>query len=124
MELAARHNVALGLATGNFREAALIKLRHFGLGEHLAEGGFGDDAQDRAEVVRLAIERVGNGARAPDAWVVGDTPLDVAAALANGVRALGVATGSTPAEELGEAGADVMVEDLSDLAGVIDALLG
>ena len=118
--------VRQGLATGNFRTAAFMKLRHFELDGHLVEGGFGDDAEDRGELVGVAIERLADGSK-PDAasiWVVGDTPLDVAAARANGVRALGVATGSSSIEELRDAGADVAVEDLSDTESVLATLLG
>ena len=58
-ELSKREDVLLGLATGNFRKAAFIKIEHFGIGGYLSDGGFGDDAEDRAKVVGKAIERVG-----------------------------------------------------------------
>ena len=116
----------LGLATGNFRKACFLKLRHFQLDAHLREGGFGDDAEDRGELVRVAIERIANGTPAdPDGvWIIGDTVLDVAAARANNARALAVATGSTPPEALRAAGADVVVDDLSDTEAVVRVLLG
>jgi len=117
--------VRQGLATGNFREAAFIKLRYFQLDGHLDEGGFGEDALDRGEMVGVAIERLANGS-APDprsVWIVGDTPLDIAAAQANGARSLGVGTGSSSAEELRSIGADVSLDDLSDLDAVLSALL-
>jgi phosphoglycolate phosphatase-like HAD superfamily hydrolase len=120
-DLSKRDGVALGLATGNFRKAAFIKIEHFGIGGYLSDGGFGDDAEDRAVVVGKAIERVGSpflareGARGvKSVWVIGDTPLDVSAAHANGAKALGVATGSLSTGELLEAEADEAVEDLSD----------
>ncbi len=125
-ERAERNGVRQGLATGNFRTAAFMKLRHFELDGHLAEGGFGDDAEDRGEMVGVAIERLADGSK-PDAasiWVVGDTPLDVAAARANGVRALSVATGSSSVEELRDAGADAAVADLSNTESVLATLLG
>ncbi len=121
--LSARDGARIGLATGNFRTAAFMKLRHFGLDGHLAEGGFGDDAEDRGELVGLAIERVAGGASAEPVWVVGDTPLDIDAAHANGARALGVATGPCSVEELREAGADLALEDLSDTEAVVAALV-
>lgn len=124
--LSERDGVRQGLATGNFRIAAFMKLRHFELDGHLAEGGFGEDAEDRGEMVGVAIERLADDSK-PDAasiWVVGDTPLDVAAARSNGVRALGVATGSSSVEELRDAGADVAVADLSGTESVLATLLG
>lgn len=122
--LAEREGVRMGLATGNFRRAAFIKLRYFGLDAHLTEGGFGDDAEQRSEVVRFAIERVGGAdVDARSVWVIGDTGLDIAAAHANGARALGVATGPLSVEELRLAGADVALEDLSETAAVLATLL-
>ena len=123
--LSERDEARLGLATGNFRRAAFMKLRHFGLDGHLHEGCFGDDAEDRGELVGVAIRRVADGARVDSAsvWVIGDTPLDVNAAHANGARALAVATGPLSADELRAAGADLALDDLSDTDAVLAALL-
>ncbi|MDP3769072.1 MAG: HAD hydrolase-like protein, partial [Dehalococcoidia bacterium] len=124
--LSVEGSVRLGLATGNFRDAAFTKLRYFGLEGYLSEGGFADDAEDRGELVGIAIERVANGRRTgpADIWVIGDTPLDIAAAQANSARSLGVATGSSSEEELRAAGADVTMPDLSDTDAAIRALVG
>ncbi len=131
--LAEREDARLGLATGNFREACFIKLRHFELDTHLTEGGFGDDAEDRGELVGIAIQRVANGTVAdPDAgaipdpsdvWVIGDTIRDITAASANGARSLGVTTGSTSREELQAAGATIVLPDLADTEFVLQVLL-
>jgi phosphoglycolate phosphatase-like HAD superfamily hydrolase len=119
--LSGRDGVRAGLATGNFREAAFMKLDYFGLGGLLREGGFGEDAEDRSAMVAVAIERLANGAR--DVWVIGDTLLDLEAARANNARSLGVATGPLSVAELLDAGADLAFEDLSDTAAVLSALL-
>jgi phosphoglycolate phosphatase len=55
--------------------------------------------------------------------VVGDTPLDIMAALAAGARAVGVATGDYPASVLLEAGAHAVLTDLTNTATVLSALL-
>jgi phosphoglycolate phosphatase-like HAD superfamily hydrolase len=126
-ELASNNGVRTGLATGNFREAAFMKLRHFGLDQHLREGGFGDDAEERAQLVQLAITRVLGDAKVDGkatVWVIGDTPLDVEAAIANGVLALGVATGASTADELRAAGAHAVLDDLSATDEVLATLLG
>jgi len=59
----------------------------------------------------------------PAAVVVGDTPLDVHAALAHGARAVGVATGRHPADELLDAGAHAVLPDLADTEQVLATLL-
>lgn len=124
--LAGRDDATLGLATGNFRRAALTKLDFFGLDAHLSEGGFGEDAEDRGEMVGIAIRRLANGA-SPDqssTWVIGDTPRDVEAARANNVRSLAVATGTNTIDDLLAAGADIALADLSDTEAVLRILFG
>ena len=86
--------------TGNIRPLAALKLAAAGLGEHLDldVGAYGDVHEIRAELVPVARQaaRAAYGADfgGPSTVLVGDTPLDVAAALATGARAVGVATGS------------------------------
>lgn len=115
-------DVAVGLETGNFREGGLLKLRHYGVDHLFGDGAFGDDAEDRAELVRIAIERVRPGPGA-EVYVVGDTPHDITAAKANGAFALGVATGKSSVGDLRAAGADAAVPDCSDTREVL-AILG
>ncbi len=116
--------------TGNIRPLAALKLGLAGLGEHLDldVGAYGDVHEVRAELVPVARK----GARAaygtdfagPSTVLIGDTPLDVAAALAAGARAVGVATGSFPAAQLTAAGAHAVLPDLTDTARVLAAVLG
>jgi phosphoglycolate phosphatase-like HAD superfamily hydrolase len=56
--------------------------------------------------------------------LIGDTPLDVEAALATGAQVVGVATGSFTAAELAAAGAEVILPDLTDTARVLAAVTG
>jgi phosphoglycolate phosphatase-like HAD superfamily hydrolase len=100
----------LGLATGNFSRAADIKLEHFGIAPFFDGGGFGEVSVDRADVVKAAVENVADGRAPEDVFVIGDTPNDISAALANGVKAVGVATGSYSSEQLKESGADLVFE--------------
>jgi phosphoglycolate phosphatase-like HAD superfamily hydrolase len=111
MQLAARGHV-LGLATGNLREGARIKLERCDLWKHFAFGGFSSDASERSEIVRTAIARGRAAGGDGEVWVIGDTPRDVAAAHAAGARALGVATGSYSVEDLQGCGADLAVPTL------------
>jgi phosphoglycolate phosphatase-like HAD superfamily hydrolase len=116
--------VRLGLATGNFRRSAMMKLEYCGIRSFFRGGGFGEDSELRSEVVALAIRRLGGrpGGRNP-IYVVGDTPIDVEAAKANGAVAVAVTTGTSSAEELARAGADAVFPDLSDVASVLGVLL-
>jgi phosphoglycolate phosphatase len=62
---------------------------------------------------------------APESVVVlGDSPHDVDAALHHSGIAIGVATGQHSEQELHDAGAHVVLTDLSDTAAVLAAVLG
>ena len=118
---------SLGLATGNFRQAARLKLEPFGLYDFFLAGGYADDSEDRAKLVAIAIKRLAEASGGPDpreVYVIGDTPLDIAAAKANGARSVAVATGFFTADELTAAGAGLVFPDFSSWQAVLDALLG
>ncbi|MGE5136236.1 MAG: HAD family hydrolase [Gemmatimonadota bacterium] len=116
--------------TGNVPAIAEAKLTAFGLAAYLdlAIGAYGDHHESRAELVHLARRRAaaayGRDFQGQGTVLIGDTPLDVAAALATGARAVGVATGSATAAELAAAGAHAVLPDLTDTAAVLAALLG
>jgi len=57
-----------------------------------------------------------------DTVLVGDTPLDVDAAHAAGARIVAVATGPYTARELEQAGADTVLDDLTDLDALLTGL--
>jgi phosphoglycolate phosphatase len=126
----ARAGFRQSVLTGNIRPLAALKLAAAGLGEHLDldVGAYGDVHEVRAELVPVArhAARAAYGADfgGPATVLVGDTPLDVAAALATGARAVGVATGSFPAADLAAAGAHAVLPDLPDAALVLAAVTG
>ena len=121
-----RDDVYLALLTGNYEEAARIKLEYFDLWRYFRCGAFGDDAPDRNGLLpkaMAAIRECGGPAVAPlEIVVVGDTPLDVACAAASGARSLAVATGGYDVAALRAAGADVVMEDLTDTLEVVRSL--
>jgi phosphoglycolate phosphatase-like HAD superfamily hydrolase len=123
--LASRDDVLLGLLTGNFVEAARIKLEHFDLWRYFRCGAYGDDAEDRNALVPVAVERAraSDGRRAfTRVVVIGDTPHDIACAAAAGATSLAVATGGFDVDSLRSAGADVVFEDLGDTQAVLHVI--
>ncbi|WP_432104452.1 HAD family hydrolase [Streptomyces sp. bgisy091] len=128
--LAALDEVEQTVVTGNIRVAAETKLSVFGLDTRIRFpiGGYGEDDDERAELVRIAIRRASHSLNTPltpqDVLLVGDTPADVAAARANHVRMLAVATGRSTTTELRQAGADLVAPDLENSSLVIRALTG
>jgi phosphoglycolate phosphatase len=121
-----RDDVYLALLTGNYEEAACRKLEYFDLWRYFRCGAFGDEAPDRNGLLPKALARIrecgGPAVSARDAIVIGDTPLDVACAAAGGARSMAVATGRYDVDALRATGADVVLEDLSDLDVVLRAL--
>jgi phosphoglycolate phosphatase-like HAD superfamily hydrolase len=118
------------LLTGNIRALAEVKLRPLGLTDHLDldAGAYGDAHEIRAELVGVArasaARRYGSDFGGQATVLVGDTPLDVGAALATSARAVGVATGSFTAEDLAAAGAHAVLPDLADTDRAVAAILG
>jgi phosphoglycolate phosphatase-like HAD superfamily hydrolase len=116
----------LALLTGNFEPVARIKLKRAGIGGYFpaGQGAFGSDAEDRTELPAIARRRAGqDGVPHPRAEtvVIGDTPLDIACARADGVRCVAVATGPFGVEELHEA--DAVAADMRELTSVLGSLL-
>lgn len=117
------------LVTGNITAIGIAKVAAFELDRYLDTtiGGYGDDHAVRSELVRRSRQRaeaVHGPFAAEDVLVIGDTVHDVAAALAAGVVAVGVATGATPAAELAAAGAHHVLDDLGDVDHVVTLLAG
>ncbi len=130
LEAAARRpNLHLGLVTGNARVTARTKLEHAGLWHRFSVGAFGCEHRDRAELVRIARSRAaalwGEGLRGKRVALVGDTDRDIHAARASGVRAIAVATGFSPAEELAAHSPDLVLHDFGGadtLARILDVV--
>jgi phosphoglycolate phosphatase len=116
----------LALLTGNYREAAEIKLQHFELWDFFEWGAFSDDHHDRNELVPIAKSRAETydipGAAIERVIVIGDTPHDIECARVAGATAIAVATGGYTMEQLRDAGADEVLKDLSDTEHVVRLL--
>ncbi len=125
-QLSHRKDVRLGLLTGNYREAAWLKLRQHQLAEYFrsAFGGYGDEHSNRDDVARQALVDAQSRA-APDEidsaklWVIGDTPADVQCGRAIGARVIAVATGMHSREQLTPTEPDHLFDHFGDVAAVL-----
>jgi phosphoglycolate phosphatase-like HAD superfamily hydrolase len=124
--LSVRNDTALALLTGNFRAGARIKLEYFDLWRYFPCGAFGDGAHERNVLLARALAEVratcGLHVDPSDVVIVGDTPLDVAVAVAGGARSIAVTTGGHDHAALSHAGADVVLPDLSSLSTALEAM--
>jgi phosphoglycolate phosphatase len=124
-------SIAQSILTGNIRPNAEAKLRLLGDHVHFLDldvGGYGSDDVDRPRLVgaaqRKASVKFGVTFGPASTVLVGDTERDVAAALEGGALIVGVATGATSEEQLRRAGAHVVLPDLTDASGFVEAIRG
>jgi phosphoglycolate phosphatase-like HAD superfamily hydrolase len=119
--------VALAVVTGSARPVARAKLAAAHLDGLFPVGAYGDEADDRAELVRRGIAgaeaHYGRPFPPARAIVIGDTPLDVRAARTAGTRALAVCTGAAARTALEEAHPDAVLDDLADAEQVLQVVL-
>jgi phosphoglycolate phosphatase len=108
----------LGIVSGAMEGAARVKLARGDLNRFFLFGGYGTDSPDRTQLTTAAIARASLLHTHPldpaDVAVVGDTPLDVAAAKTAGAVAVAVASGKYSADELWAVGADRVLASLAD----------
>jgi phosphoglycolate phosphatase-like HAD superfamily hydrolase len=118
---------ALALVTGNLEPIARRKLALRGLGDYFpaGQGGFGSDAELRPELVPIARTRAGEDGRphpSEDTVLIGDTPLDVAAAAADGVRCVAITGTRFSARDLRVAGAAATVDRIPEVEAALAGL--
>lgn len=115
----------LGLVTGNLSRTGFAKLQATGIDSTPFKfNAFADDADKEAphrrQLPAFAIKKFEahfqRDLDRKEAIVIGDTPHDVDCAHANGIRAVGVATGLHSRAELSAAGADLVLNDLDESA--------
>ncbi len=121
----ARDGWLVGLATGNLEEGAWAKLRPGALDRHFLFGGFGSDARERCDLIRIAVERsrAYNRGLAPErVFVVGDTPSDILHGRRAGARVIAVASGGYSSTELFPFEPDLLVESLEPVRPILEFL--
>lgn len=113
-----RRGALLGLVTGNLTGIGWRKLERAGLRDYFRFGAFGEMAGTRGGLARMAIRearRQGWTEHGGPVSLIGDAPADILAARQNGIRAIAVQTGITPAEELEALRPDFLLRDLRGL---------
>lgn len=113
---------ALGVATGNLESIGWLKIEVLGLRPWFSFGGFSDSYNLRSDMIAHAIREAHRHA-GPDATVcvVGDTPSDIAAARANGLPTIAVATGNFTFDQLIEHEPEVCATTLTALLDMAKA---
>jgi HAD superfamily hydrolase (TIGR01549 family) len=78
-----------------------------------------EESKPEPDLVAAALEKAGSG----DAFMIGDTPWDVASARKAGISTLCLLTGGFGRDELEQAGAAAVYETPQELCGELDAAL-
>lgn len=112
----AQRGALLGVATGNLEMIGWIKIEEAGLRQWFRFGGFSDHFPNRAELIDHAASKARDLAgAAARVCVVGDTPRDIAAAHANDLPVIAVATGHYTFDALIEHRPEVCATSLAAL---------
>jgi phosphoglycolate phosphatase len=125
---AALPGVVQTVLTGTIKPNAAAKLRAFGLDRlfDLEIGGYGSDAYPRGSLLLLVRNEARDKYAIPvaddTAVYVADTVRDIEAARLGGARIIAVASGRDTVAELRDAGADLVLPDLSDTEQVVSAI--
>ena len=127
--LESRHDVLMGLLTGNLAAGARAKLAAGGIEPaRFRVGAYGSDHEVRGELPavaqRRAREELGIVVEGADVVVIGDTPADLHCGRSIGARAIGVATGHYSVEELRSHAPAAVFADLSPTVDVVRAIIG
>jgi phosphoglycolate phosphatase len=109
------------MLTGNPPAVAHARMERLGLNGYfpIGQGAFGCERERRVELFALARERAGDWP-AERTVAVGDTPIDISSAHDAGCRCIAVTTGRYGRHQL--AAADVVIPELTQLAGALLAL--
>ncbi len=125
---AARPGVVQSVLTGSIRPNAMVKLEAFGLRSHfdLDIGGYGSEIYPKGAQLLRICSRAEEKYRAPfgagNAVYIGDSSRDVEAARNGGVASIAVASGRSTGADLRDAGADLVLADLTDTTAVLSAI--
>ncbi len=115
----------LGIVTGNVKEIGELKLKKAGIDGFFEFGVFGDDSIERDNIVKIALDKAEKRNfkfKGDNAFVIGDTFHDISSAKNSNLVAIGVATGIFSKQQLKDAGADYVLDNLEDTDKFLDII--
>lgn len=116
IEYFSKSDFVVGLLTGNYPDAAVIKLKVADIHYEFAFGAFGEFHKDRNMLPQLALTSIKEMLEIdPDPSrfvIIGDTPRDIICAQNAGMKSVSVTTGKFSAEELSKHSPDLIISSL------------
>jgi len=119
-------NILMGLVTGNLEPTAWAKIKKVDLDRYFKVGGFGSENINRAELVKIAIKKAQekfNFIFDRNVFLFGDAPQDMRAGKETGIIPFGVKTGVHSEDQLMDAGAILVFENLVDTDKILQTIL-
>ncbi|QXE35512.1 haloacid dehalogenase-like hydrolase [Streptomyces sp. GMY02] len=116
------------IVTGNLKANARLKLDAFDLVRFVDTeiGGYASDSGHRPSLVAVAQNRAKSRYGSPftraNTVIIGDSLEDVRTGREGGASVIAVASGTTPVEDLGAAGADMVLDSLEDVERLMAAI--
>lgn len=130
-------SLTAGVLTGNYEETGRLKLDASGIGSDVFEVCVWGDASPECPVAGKPIRehlaeaalveyhaRFERAIAGESVVVIGDTTRDIDCARSVGARSIGVLTGRATRDSLHQAGADLVVDDLSATGALMDQMEG
>ncbi len=123
LNLSARDDLVLGVATGKSTRGLLRLLEKENLLHHFQTLQTADDhpSKPHPAMIETAINEM--GVKHQNTIMIGDTTFDVDMAKAAGIKAIAVTWGYHPLEELQQAGPNALVDNFESLALAIEEIL-
>jgi len=126
--LEARHDIVLGLLTGNVEAGARAKLSAAGIDpDRFRVNAFGSDHEHRPQLPAIAQRRfgesLGHQVAGEKVIVIGDTPADIECGRELGARAIGVASGHYSVADLEKHSPYAVFPSLADTGKVLATIL-
>jgi len=126
-ELKAREDIILALLTGNLEKAAKIKLVHFNAWDFFEFGAYGDEAETRPALYKVALNKFSTlyneEVTAENFVIIGDTPKDIEVGKYNNLKTVAVASGTFNSEELAKHQPDLLFKDFSNFKEVTQKII-
>lgn len=107
------------VATGKSREGLERELNHYNLYAYFEDTRCANETEPKPHPQMIDQLLVGCGIGPADAWMIGDTPLDLNMGKAAGVRCMGVTSGSQTQAQLQACEPEVIFERITDATGYL-----
>jgi len=124
LNLLKKRNVRMGLVTGNIKKHSDWKMEGAGFSGYFTTGAYGDDGEDRVDIMSTALER-NRDIPISSICHFGDSPLDLSSAAKLGIRCVALTKsggGTHSREELEASGYGLVIDSWKEVDRISEYL--